>query len=720
MKYLDFSSLLEGEAAETAFFSTFQFDPDYFERRLLRCSALAKARRILVFLDSRQWLDLVRREVSARWLNRRYLVLPVHCSAGVFHPKLHLLLAGSRARVICGSSNLTRSGCSSNLELLNSISIEEDGVSLERELIVREAFSFFKRAAERTDNELARIATEWIADAASSSPWIAEPVGGRDRRMQLLHTYDGSIWDRLVKHLHGEDLERFLIVSPFHDRNGALCRRLANEWPRARVELLVQQGYTNLDVRSLDGLGRVELFELRNATRRLHAKLIAWETPGGCGCVVGSANFTSAAFDGNNIEASLLVTEAGGLIKSLFDRQLSMRPLPSDEFVPGQMETPESDSPEAHPLRIVSAVLNDTNGLRVNYSHTLERKPSSLRVTIRAPGENRPRARVALPNSSEAVTTVTVPEAALADSHAALLVSLAAEVGDDWQEGPSVWLVQEGRLTHEPVQGTGGTKGKIKDTGEGLPEYLDELGDQGGTAMMADYLRHLNIRFVDGAAGLPARRKFRVKIQDPFHGDRAPSWLVTDDSGSDELEEAIHDFVDRHERLRLRRHAKRGNINGVENFLDIFSTLTRLLYVYYRRGVVKGGRLVGRFTRVIEIATSGRDIEGDHLDSFLLSIRANLGGDVGLLREVCDQTHYLAEIRAALLIAQWVRRAEDDSTSARPRDVLPSCASAVSEAISRCALKEPDASEIRQSLESYGIVDHDEADALLAELPSAG
>ena len=54
MKYLDYSSLLSGEPAHLALFSTFQFDPDFFERRLLKCAALQKARRIAVFMDAVQ------------------------------------------------------------------------------------------------------------------------------------------------------------------------------------------------------------------------------------------------------------------------------------------------------------------------------------------------------------------------------------------------------------------------------------------------------------------------------------------------------------------------------------------------------------------------------------------------------------------------------------------------------------------------------------------
>ena len=46
VNYLDVAKLFDDKPAAIALLSTFQFDPHFFERRLLRCSALAKARRI--------------------------------------------------------------------------------------------------------------------------------------------------------------------------------------------------------------------------------------------------------------------------------------------------------------------------------------------------------------------------------------------------------------------------------------------------------------------------------------------------------------------------------------------------------------------------------------------------------------------------------------------------------------------------------------------------
>jgi hypothetical protein len=721
MKYLDFSSLLDGDPAHIAFLSTFQFDPDFFERRLLRCPALTKARRIVVFLDARQWFDLLRRDVPARWLNRRYLVVPVQRPQGAFHPKLSLLLNEAGGRVLCGSNNLTRSGCSSNLELLNSVPFDAEGNWPEEMDLAREAFSFFTQASKHADDEITRIATDWIDETATTFPWLREPVQISDRTVRLLHTYDGGIWDRLVQYLDGVKPKEFFIASPFHDAGGEVCRRLATQWPHAQFEFLVQRGYTNLAIKPLKNLRKLRLSELRDASRRVHAKLVAWRGPSSGGCLVGSANFTSAALDGHNVEACLLISPADELVESLFDRSLSKHPLALDDFVPGEAEPPEAEA-TIPSLRINSAVLTGANHVRASYSHQLDPLPDSLRLTIRTPGETRPRASISIPKKPKSAQTILLPESAFSDSHGTLLASLVAEVRGERIESFPVWIIQESRLTYEPGEGTFSSKGKIEDTGEGLPEYLDELGKRDGVAAVIDYLRHLNIRFQGGSEGVFGQRKFRLKIRDPFHADIAPEWLIESKTKSAGLEEAIYEFVERHERKRLHRHASLGNINGMENFLDILTTLIRLLYVYYKRGVVKRGQLIGRFCTFIELATSGKETESESFDGYLYAVYDSLGGDISLMQQVCDETNYLAEVWATLLIVQQIRFDPNEKPlygpkATRPREVLRHRTKAIAKAIRECELRGPATQHVRRALEDYRMFSEDEVAGLLTELP---
>jgi hypothetical protein len=728
MKYLDFSAVLDGDAAHIAFLSTFQFDPDFFERRLLRSSTLSSARRIVVFLDARQWFDLLRRDVPARWLNRRYLVVPVQRSQGVFHPKLSLLLTEAGGQVLCGSNNLTRSGCASNLELLNAIPFNY-AVECSEELdIAREAFAFFERAAKDADSEIARIVVEWIQETKRACAWLTRPVNGRDNRpIRLVHTYDGSIWDRLIQHLDGFRPKEFFIASPFHNADGEMCRRLANQWPSAKIELLVQQGYTSLAVKPLKKLRKLQLSELQGFSRRIHAKLLAWRSGDGGGCLVGSANFTSAAFDGRNVEACLLLSDAGELVDALFDRQLARRSVAIDDFVPGVADELESET-TLPPLRINSAILSEANRLRISYSHRLEPAPTSFRLTIRIPGEARPRLSINLPKKPKLKETVELPENALADSHGTLLATLVAEIDGTKLESLPVWVIHENQLTYEPGEGSSSSKNKMEETGEGLPEYLDELGKRDGAAAVVDYLRHLNIRFHDGgASGGPGEHKFHLKIRDPFQADVAPGWLIDSTLKADDLKRAIYDFVERHEKQRLLRHANRGNINGMENFLDIFTTIIRILCIYYQRGVVKREFLSEKIRAFIEIATVGRkslgeNTEKDAFQGYLTSIYNNLDGDVQLLHEACEETHYLAEVRAALLIAQkiawdWIQHDPLRRLVGRPKDQLPYYAEIVKQAVATCHLNEPRREDTRRALEGYRMFSEEEMPQLIVELP---
>jgi len=719
VKYLDYLSLLDGSPAQIAFLSTFQFDPDFFERRILRSETLSKARRIVVFMDAGQWLDLLSRDVSARWINRRYLVVPVRRSTGVFHPKLTLLLRESGSRVLCGSNNLTRSGCSSNLELLNSIEVGPADRNIPSANLARGAFSFFKSAAKNTDEGIRGIVNQWIDETAATFPWLEEPVGEQPQTAaRLLHTYDGSLWERLVKQLADHEPREFFIISPFHDGQAELSQRLAAHWPRAKVEMLVQQGYTNLNVKSLKKVKGVRLSELRNSSRRIHAKLLAWRGGRRAGCLVGSANFTTVAFDGRNVEACLLLPDAGDLVDQLFDGSFSKRPLGWDDFEPGDAEETEPVAQTQSPLRVQSAILTSGHQLKVSCSHSLKKAPSELRVTIRTVGEVHPRASIVIPSKTVSTATVDLPDGALVDANGTLLATLVADVGGERIESLPVWVIQEERLTFEPGDGVSSSKAKIEETGEGLPEYLNELGKRDGLQAVVEYLRHMNIRFHDGASDGTRHRRFRVVIRDPFRLDAPPDWLIMPDLEKTDLEAAILDFVERHQDKRLGKHAERGNINGIDNFLDIFRALVRLLSAYYKLHVVKGGRLVSALCRSLELATSGSGVEDEECDGYMSSVQSTLGGDLRILRDVCSETHYWAEVRAALLVAQSVRFDPDDRPRvARPREVLPTLAKAVAACISECGCDEPSADDVRAALASHNVFSDSEIEQLVGELP---
>ena len=704
MKYVDFSSLFDTDPAYIALLSTYQFDPDYFERRLLRCQTLAKARRIVVFVDAGQWQRLLHQEVPARLVNRRYLVVPVRAAHGVFHPKLNLLLTERGGQVHCGSANLTRCGCSSNLELLNAVPFggedsDDDGVCL-----ALEAYRFFERACDDADEESGRIARQWLEETRTYLPWMKQTTTSPNRRVRLLHTYDGKLWDQLTDLLDSPPT-RLQVISPFHDRDGKMFRRAHERWPVCRFEVLVQQKITALPVKALGDLRpSLNLFELRISSRRLHAKLLAWESDEGRGCLVGSANFTAAAFDSRNVEACLLLSDAGELLDSLFDDELSIRPLRFEDFEAGSAE--ESDPVEATSgVKLVSALLLEDGQLRVRYQVLLNPKPESLCVAIRTPGEALPRATATVRNTENGSDTVSFDPSVFRDAHGTILASLIARVAGGHQESAPVWVIQEHRLTYEPSGERSSGRQKIEETGEGLAEFLDEIGKREGVAAVIEYLRHLNIRFNDGGAGLPVGRKFRLQPHDPFQADVAPEWLLQSNGASESLASAIMDFVERHKRTRLARHASSGNVNGRENFLHILTTIVGLVYVYHVREKIGRGSLVEQVIDCIELATADPAREGASSKGYLFAVADNLR-DRELLRTALDSVNFTGHIWAALMIAQKVRFMPNESDRfgappKRARECLPLRVAPLRAAFAKLRLGEPSWRDVEEALQQY-------------------
>ena len=129
--------------------------------------------------------------------------------------------------------------------------------------------------------------------------------------------------------------------------------------------------------------------ELDNSKRRLHAKLFAWEADGGIGWLVGSANFTTAAFDARNIEVCLMVANVQAEIESLFDTDLHKRPLRVEDFEPGSEEEPVANDEVSLGLKLISALL-------------LERLtiPCSCNRNVRTSHEHLPPSRPATPRRS--------------------------------------------------------------------------------------------------------------------------------------------------------------------------------------------------------------------------------------------------------------------------------------------------------------------------------
>jgi hypothetical protein len=407
---------------------------------------------------------------------------------------------------------------------------------------------------------------------------------------------------------------------------------------------------------------------------------------------------------------------------------LVRKPIDADDFQRGT-EMPECEKKSgADDLEVTDALLDENGTLDVSYEHSLSTAPDNLALAIRNVRESSPLKTWFLPNVRSGQKCVSVPDSVWPQLGGALAASLVAHYSDTRLESVPTWVVQPHRLTHIPSDGNGGgKKSRIEESGEGLPEFLDELAKTEGIRAVIDYLKRLNIRFFDGEHGLRPPLPPTVRPHDPFRPDIDPEWLKSLEARTT-LAEAIIDFVERHQKRRLREHAARGNINGLDNFVDIFTTITRLVWLHYRRRVITFGWLIPLLLRNVDIATVGYEstvIVGHKTTheasyGYLDSLADNLKADKPLLRDRCRSRNIAGHIRAALLIAQVVRFNPDEQYAPKsPSGCHPDHRANIKKALKKAGLKWPTADDTMDALRALNVFEEAEEEAELAKLQEA-
>ena len=720
MKPLDFASWFDDEAARFAVLSTFEFDPSHFESRLLCSSALNQARRILVFVDAHQFQKSLVEKRPARWINQRYLVLPIQRKRGVFHSKLGLLLGEKHARVFCGSNNLTQPGSAHNLELLNSIFVTiEDRESLAYAPLVKNALSFFKTCAKFGEGHTSAIAEKWLDEAVAECGWLPGQVPGQTTDVEFVHSLNGSLWTWFERQIGQAKPSKVEIISPFYDSDLRLIERLRSAWPQCQIEITAQQKTSFLPAQLLKGFGRtIRLFDLTGAgTRRLHAKLVAVTVNGRTVCLAGSANFTAAAFDGLNVETCFGWEAKSNPIKNLFNGDLQRIPIRPEEFEAGEELPPEDELKASPPLRINSAVLDTAGTISVSFSISPNVTVRNLSIALQNVGEQRPAVCPQLKLCAAGSATAELQPQYVSSFTAAVACHLIANSGADEVLSPISWLIQEHRLTYEPSgqRGNGGREEEIRETGHGLVEQLDEIGTSEGQLQVIQYLNNLSIRFDENALGSRSGRRFTARHHDPHRPDTLPDWVSQLSNQRSDIEAAVYEFADRHEQKVLQRHARRGNINGLANFLDVLVAVAKLLFMFYRRGILNRHHVVFRITRYIEVFTDGVEGNSGGGSGYIAGMQEALSGNANLLRKTFDEHNVVGHLQALLLIAQTVRCDTKDSASNRPCKCLRMKAEKLREFMDACHLKQPTATQIRNALGAYEMLTEDELRAWLEE-----
>lgn len=711
MTFTEFTSLFDQEHVDTVLMSTFNFSPVFFERCLLRTSALTRARRIVVLMDAGQYRKLQVEEVFARQLNHRYLVVPVSVSAGVFHPKLHCLVGEFGGKVICGSVNLSQNGCTHNLEMFNAITTPatEDGTVSGDVKMVADTLSFFERALVSAKGPEKELATGWVKDVRIAASWLdVNPKAvTAPQAIELVDTLRVSLWEWITERLKSKPPSRVLIISPYYDADLSLLHRFMAKWPRAAFEIVAQEHTSTLQADRIGKkeLSRLKLFALTSQRERLlHAKMVAFEVDGKWLVLTGSANFTEAAYDRQNVEACLAFNAGPSEIKALFDKDLTRSLTAPADFTPGKIP-PNDPGPPPSALHLGSAILTADGTLRLEYD-----APNGIKdlcVTLRPFGCKEPVSILPIPLQARPYQK-RLDDQLRSQLNGSVSCMLRATQNADLMSSAPCWLIQEGELTREFGDGEGGNHAEreIRESGRGLVEQLDRLYEAEGYVAVIQLLNRLNIRYDVSRWGGIGGKGFRLARHDPYRPDDAVTWAPPTGGEKEAVLEAVCDFVDRHRRTRLEKHAERGDINGLGNFLDIFVATNRLVFMFYQRGFVPAPYAIDRILKNLQVFTFERQ-EEDIYTGYLYALQENYAGQPGFLMEKLAECNTAGHLYAALYAAQWLR-ASIDNYRDHPLTLLQTVARDIEKARKDIGFKRPSVVEIMHAVEECQMLtEHD-------------
>ena len=220
---------------EVALLTTFNFDISFFDRTILPL-LLIKRSRVCVFADAKQFQESINAESTSENIGKRYYVHLFRMDKS-FHPKLILLLAKDRAKLIVSSANLTFSSYFSNNEIFQSFSYEKDDTQFAG--LIVEAFRFFKSIAGESNqdylNNIINYCETNFSFLTTAEVTHTGPI--------LLTSYSQSIINQATRMID-DDIKLIKVAVPFYDDELGALNYLKKTYNNAKIELYIQNNHS--------------------------------------------------------------------------------------------------------------------------------------------------------------------------------------------------------------------------------------------------------------------------------------------------------------------------------------------------------------------------------------------------------------------------------------------------------------------------------------------
>lgn len=289
----------------TAIITTFNFDIDYFDSKILPKLEMNDTKNILLFIDRKEFEKAIE-EINNSYIGKKYNVVPFKMNSS-FHPKLFLMLGDDAAKLIIGSINQTYKGYMSNQEIFNVFEYDKKD-NINNLSIIQSTVDFIKKIIDKskvTDEIIYLLNNLYYLDFKSDPD-----------DTYFLDSYDDSIINQVIS-IVNEPIKKIDIAVPFYDDKLLAYKQIENQLNCSNIKLYVQNEKSTfpVDYNSENNIannififGKISCNDSENF---YHGKVIRFITDNDSYILFGSSNCTLAALcksykNGGNLECNIL------------------------------------------------------------------------------------------------------------------------------------------------------------------------------------------------------------------------------------------------------------------------------------------------------------------------------------------------------------------------------------------------------------------------------
>lgn len=288
----------------SAVLTCFCFDFQYFENQALKAMKQKWITSINVLADQNMLDDAFEMSIGQlKHLSQSYVVTGIE-SRGAFHPKINFFIGYDSLLVLWGSGNITPGGHGKNHELFGGLYADKHN---QKHLpLILETWEYLLNHSKQLEGYCYDRINKDIPENCSLlkkgpiSKHTFQAINN-ECEIALLYNEETSIFTQLVDLLPVRSVSRITIICPYFDENGDSIGNLLERFPSAVIEIFVQKEY-GLPPLKFSPNERVYFYDfdktdrgkkaLTAYKRKLHSKILHFETEKEHYCLVGSANAT--------------------------------------------------------------------------------------------------------------------------------------------------------------------------------------------------------------------------------------------------------------------------------------------------------------------------------------------------------------------------------------------------------------------------------------------